>query len=433
LDNHPKTTKTFIQEGIVSIFLVLVFFAIFLVFLNRLFPAGILYKSLIKDVSLSEQIAKPQYDRMINFSYQNRGRALPDIGFAAVLESKTNMVKGKRANAVAWAMASPGMLLYDHDALQTQNKSGATIKFDQDNIVEMKENSLIVIKKLEEDFIFREKRSFIVVADGEFRGKFFSTPDKPLYVELATPTATARIKPSYSLDKPVDFKVKINPDSSSTFIVYEGKAEIEAKGQKIELNNRQKTFAGVDKAPMVAVNLPDPVKLQSPTTEKTFLFSKLPPEITFRWEEEASEEGYVLEISKSPSFEERILQTTTNSNEFTVGNLRNGSYYWRVATIKGFDDEIFSDPRRITITQDTTPPNLTVDFPVDIVDNSTVVFDGKTDPDATLYINNRRVDLSGQGAFIHEQELNPGINVVVVEAVDPAGNSSYKSKYFNAK
>jgi hypothetical protein len=433
LDNYTKTNKPLIIEGAVSIFLLLLFFGIFLGLLNRLFPSGILYSSIVKNISPADSFAAPRHNRLLKLSHLDRGIDNLENGIAAILEHKKNLVKGKRAGGVAWEIAKPGMPLYDHDALQTYDYAGAVIKFDQDNIIEMEENSLIVIKKLEEDFIFKEKRSFIVVADGEFRGKFFTAPGKPVYVELATPTAVARIKPSHSREQPVDFKVRVNPDSSSTFIVYNGMAEVEAQGIKVELTSMQKTSVVINTPPQIPVDLPKPVKLQGPAKEKLFLFSKLPPEISFNWSPAANADGYIFEISDSSSFEENILKTTTTRNEFTAGHLRKGTYYWRVATITGFDDGIFSDPRRITIDQDTTPPDLTVDFPTDIVKNRTTVIDGRTDPDATLYINNRRIDLSEQGSFIHEQQLNSGINVIVVEAVDRAGNSSYRSKHINAK
>jgi hypothetical protein len=433
LDHQTKTTKPLILEGAVSIFMVLLFFGVFLVFLNRLFPSGILYDSIMKNIAPANSIDRIHRDRMIRLSHKNG--SIDDLGnkMAAVLETKINQVKGKRANDVAWKKVWPGMPLFDHDAVQTYNRSGAIIKFDQDNIIEMNENSLIVIKKLEEDIVFRERRSFIVVADGEFRGKFFSTPGKPVFVEISTPTGVARIKPSHSSDEPVDFKVRINPDSSSTFIVYSGKAEVEAQGQTVELSSLQKTLVSINMPPLQPMALPAPVRLKSPANEKLFLFSKLPPEVSFNWAPTSKAAGYIFEISDSPLFEEIFLQTTTASNNFTAGHLQNGNYYWRVATIEGFDDDIFSNPRKISIKQDTTPPDLTVSFPVDIVKHRTTVIDGKTDPDAILYINNRRVALSGSGSFSHQQKLKAGINVIVVESMDQVGNSTYQSKHINAK
>jgi hypothetical protein len=385
--------------------------------------------------SLQIEVPVP-YDnaRKIRLFHASREASFSPESSAASLEKKKNVVKGKRANAISWKHATQGMPLYDHDALQTYNKSSALIRFDPENTIELRENSLIVIRKLEKDFIFKEKRTFIVVADGEFRGKFFSSPGKPVFVELETPTAVARITPSQSSKEPVDFKVKINPDSSSTFIVYTGQAEIEAQGQKISLSSRQKTYVGVAKAPIGPLDLSAPIELFYPADEKTFLYSKLPPAIAFSWRKSPAADGYFLEISKSPQFEGNVLEAPTLENNFTLGNLQAGSYYWRVSSLAGRDDEIFSDSRTVHVQKDTIPPNLTVDFPEEeTVVTSMVTITGQTDPDATLYIINKQVKISESGAFRYELKLKEGINVVVVEAIDEVGNVAYKTKYLDSK
>ncbi len=434
MNKFSKAISSLFVDGIVVFSMVLVFSGTFLGLINNLFPPGVLMSSIFNS---SQQFEAPiSYDnaRKIRLFHASRESSFSPEYSAASLEKKKNVVKSKRANAISWKHATKGMPLYDHDALQTYSKSSAFIRFDPENTIEMRENSLIVIRKLEKDFIFKEKRAFIVVADGEFRGKFFSTPGKPVFVELETPTAVARITPSHSSNEPVDFKVKINPDSSSTFIVYTGQAEIESHGQKISLSSRQKTYVGIEKAPIGPLDLSAPIDLFHPDNEKTFLYSKLPPAITFSWRKSPTADGYFLEISKSPNFEGNILEAPTLENNFTLGNLQAGTYYWRVSSLAGRDDEIFSDSRAIHVFKDTVPPKLTVNFPEEeIVDTSLVTITGQTDPDATLYIINKQVQLSESGAFRYELKLKEGINVVVVEAIDEVGNVAYKTKYLDSK
>lgn len=432
--SDSKTISPLFVDGIVVFALVVVFSGTFLGFINQLFPAGVLMSSIFTESLALLPPAPYEPGRRIRLFHANREASFSPESSAASLEKMKNVVKGKRANGIAWKNARQGMALYDHDALQTYRKSTARIRFDPENTIDMKENSLVVIRKLEKDFIFKEKRAFIVVADGEFRGKFFSTPDKPVFVQLETPTAVARINPSHSSAGPVDLKVKINPDSSSTFIVYTGQAEIEAQGRKVTLSRRQKAYVGVTKTPIGPLDLAAPIDLYAPDDEKTFLYSKLPPAITFSWHKSPVAGGYFLEISKEPKFDGNVLETSTLENSFTLGNLQAGTYYWRVSSLAGRDDEIFSDARSVNIRQDTAPPSLEVNFPKgDIVGTSLITISGQTDPDATLYIINKQVELSESGAFSYELTLKEGINVVVVEAIDEVGNVAYKTRYINSK
>ena len=58
---------------------------------------------------------------------------------------------------------------------------------------------------------------------------------------------------------------------------------------------------------------------------------------------------------------------------------------------------------------------------------------GRTEPGARILVADEDVPVTEGGEFVYWVSLNRGLNVVVIEAWDEAGNTSYSSKTLNAK
>ena len=58
---------------------------------------------------------------------------------------------------------------------------------------------------------------------------------------------------------------------------------------------------------------------------------------------------------------------------------------------------------------------------------------GVTEPGALVFVGGAPVLTSPSGEFEWELELKHGINIVVVEAVDEAGNVAYQSSHIQGK
>ena len=58
---------------------------------------------------------------------------------------------------------------------------------------------------------------------------------------------------------------------------------------------------------------------------------------------------------------------------------------------------------------------------------------GRTEPGARVLVGGERVPTNEAGEFEYDLQLRPGINLVVVQAVDPAGNVSFRSQMVNLK
>ena len=85
------------------------------------------------------------------------------------------------------------------------------------------------------------------------------------------------------------------------------------------------------------------------------------------------------------------------------------------------------------MTRDVEPPALRVVFPTLPVLDDRVLVEGTAESGAVVFIGDTEVRTAVSGEFAHEVSLERGVNVVVVEAVDAAGNVTYRSKLVHAK
>jgi Glucodextranase, domain B len=114
---------------------------------------------------------------------------------------------------------------------------------------------------------------------------------------------------------------------------------------------------------------------------------------------------------------------------------REGSYFWRVASIdaSGITSDwsivrrfkMATEPVKAGAGGDTTPPELTV-FPPQQMGNLFLIY-GKTEPGAIVTVNAEPADVEPDGAFKKTITVErDGAAVLVVKAVDAAGNETVR-------
>lgn len=417
---------SFLEASIVVV-TVLVFFCLFLILLNFIFPSG---------TSLKEMVNYDGMSTLRNFSRSSLHELqIEDSGdmasIIAALAQKENNVKAKRAGAIAWKPASKGMNLYSRDSVQTFKESSALITLDGDNEIKMGENSLIIIKSLEPD-PFLGKRSVLEMADGKLRGKIKGDAKDSFKVEINTPSSVTRLKSVEGTATKTNFMITVNPDRSSTVTVYEGAAEVLAQGQivLVEKNN------GITVSPGKAPSSPQPLlpspKLSGPAEGDTFFYRDLPPRIQFAWSALTGAESYHFVLAKDPDFRQVIEDNNLFEPKFMHGNLKEGEYYWKVSGKEDGREGLFSEAMKIKIVKDCKGPLLSVRFPDEINKyDRDIVLRGSTEPSAAVFVQGKQILTNKSGSFAHMIHLEPGINVIVVESVDAAGNITYKSRILN--
>ena len=411
--------------------LVLIFFSIFLGLLNIFFPIGSGMKELMKRETLFE--SSTRLDQAKNKSRSQTTSAdmiaLPPL--AATLTEIRNTVKSKRADEIAWMATAAGAPLYNRDAVQTFERANARITFDAENHLEMGENSLVILRRLEQDPLLKEKRSVLVMVEGELRGRIKAAGRNALQVQVITASAVARIQPRRGVDGNTDFKVTVNSDQSSTITVYQGVAQVMSQGKTVRVEENQIVTVIPDQAP----TLPKPVRtapiLTTPAISGVFYYRDLPPKIDFGWKEFSGSQKYRFVLAKDPAFQDVVYDEQLSRAHFAHGNLKAGDYYWRVSGMDGWNEGGFSETRQFRVVQDREPPPLTVQLiPEDIAAGRHVIT-GKTEPGAQLFVLGSPVTVTESGGFSYGIQLQEGINVIVVEAVDAAANVAYYSQLIN--
>jgi len=414
-------------EGILAVLLVLVFFSFFLYLLNTLFPTGTTLKSIItRPDSLNAASLQASGGRKMATDQTDDPALARTV--AAVLSRKQNNVKSKSSEAIAWRKADEGKQLYDRDAVQTLDNSAADITFDENTALNMGENSLIIIKRMQHDPVYKEKRSFMVLVDGDMRGKLGAGGEESVHLEIATPAGLVRTQGGAKAAVPVDFKLSVNPDKSSTIAVYSGTAEIEAGGKKVIVGENQATVVDLNGQPLEPSTLLSAVTLKSPSVGDTFYYRDLQPKVRFAWQKIQEATEYRLVMARDPLFFDTVADERISNDRFNHGNLKKGTYYWKVSAFSKSIEGRFSETRRFQVLQDRNPPTLKVRFPPKTIYSGRYTLRGKAEPGSRVFVSGARVKTTSSGKFKYILKLEPGINVIVVEAVDGVDNVTYRSK-----
>src|SRR5436309_4610695 len=407
-------------ETVLALILVVVFFSAFLSILNAVFPSGPGLRDLMR--SQGESASPPE---------GSPGGG--PVETAAHLTAMRNQVKSRSASEIAWGKATEGMALRDRDAIQTLDRSNATITFDDSNYLDMGQNSLVIIQRLEEDPALKERRTFLLMVEGDLRGRIAGARDSAVRIEVATPGAVTRIQRTPASEGELKFKISVHPDRSSTIAVYEGFADVVARGQIVRVGANQSTVVRADGAPAALVSLPASPVLDAPADGVRAYYRDLPPRIQFAWSALPGAKAYHFVLARDPAYRSIVDEDYPALAGLTHGSLRTGTYYWRVSGLDGTREGAFSRPRDLEVTQDREPPFLEVRLPPATTQENSFRLAGRTGPGAHILVGGERVPTHEAGEFEYEMKFRPGINLVIVQAVDPAGNVSFRSQMVNLK
>lgn len=416
-------------ETALALILVLAFFSAFLSILNAVFPSGPGLRDLMRSGSSMTTDAREEPGPPQDGSSGPGG----PLGVAARLTAMRNQVKSRRASEIAWGKATDGMDLRDRDAIQTLDRSNATITFDDRNYLDMGQNSLVIIQRLEDDPALKERRSFLVMVEGDLRGRIAGSGDSAVRIEVATPSAVTRIQRAPESAGELKFKISVHPDRSSTIAVYEGSAEVVAQGQTVRVDANQSTVVKMDEAPASPETLPALPVLGAPADGSRVYYRDLPPRIQFAWSALPGAKSYHFVLARDAAFRSIVDEDFPAPARLSHGNLRTGTYYWRVSGLDGTREGAFSRPRDFEVTQDREPPLLEVRLPPATTQEDRFRLEGRTEPGVRVLVGGEGVPTNEAGEFEYEMKFRPGINLVVVQAVDAAGNVSFRSQMVNLK
>lgn len=160
--------------------------------------------------------------------------------------------------------------------------------------------------------------------------------------------------------------------------------------------------------------------------------------VVFTWDTVPGSTGYILQVSRSRLFSTLEINSRRQKNTAAANVTSEGAFYWRVASVgPDGDPGPFTSFRRFRVTgatrggaaaTDATPPPLQLNRPASL-GGPFFMIEGRTEPGATVFINDEEVDVDQEGIFKKLISFSRnGQNAVVVKAVDPAGNPTVKSE-----
>jgi len=416
-------------ESLLAVVLVLVFFLGFWWILGLSFPKGPTLTDLIAGDAFPPGGAAGDAAPAVGLSEDDG----PGEALTAVLSRTRRSVKDKPASAIAWRSAREGIRLENGHAVQTFDRSTAVISFTEGSELRLGENSLVVLKSWKQSSRGRRRRASLIVLDGTLQGKVAVPGDESLDLEILAASGASRIETTTAPGESTEFRLQMNDDGSSTVSLYEGAMEVATPEGRLRLDeNRSVTLtrAGGIGAPQA---LPAVPHLDAPRPGALFSYRTLPPPVQFRWQQVQGAQGYRLWIARDAGFVDLVHEARLVEPAFQHGNLKAGDYYWKVSALREALEGPSSAAARLRLVEDRTPPALSVDFPQGIVRDRSLALRGRTEPGAAVFIGRRKMVVPDSGEFEHRVDLEPGINVLTVEAVDAAGNVSYRSQMVNAK
>ena len=421
-DEQSQGRRIATEFGI-ALLIVLLFFFIVLGIMNLYFPIGTSMKDLAQAIGTSVSPTGPK-DLFIAGADNTQIMArVTELG------KKVNV---KSANTIAWSRAQLGMTLASRDAIQTYAKARALIEFGGDNYLDIGENSLVILQGVEPDLFVNKLRTLRVEVQGELRGRLQRSDDGFTNLQVALPGADLQMVPGEG-EQGVEFKLAVNKDKSSTLSLFKGDAEIMIGGKRVLLGENFALTIGPDGQPLEPVALPAQPILKRPVNGNASYFRKLPPKIRFTWKPEKPASAYRFMLSRDPEFRQLLVDERVKRTSFTYGNLKKGEYYWRVHSLTGDIEGMPSEVRKLHMVQDRTPPMLKLQKPPTVIRQPTITLRGKTEPGTKIYVDGTRVKVSAQGVFTHKLSVKPGATLIVVEAIDPAGNIAYATNLLNGK
>ena len=406
---------------------VLVFFAFLTLLIRAFFPEG---TSLILDPDASF-LADTSRSGDVELAIDSADGGVEQL-FAGEILQIQRRVQHREANTLTWDDASVGDKVVRNDAVQTFARSTAVMEVNNDSQLTMGENSLIIFDQREADPFLADSNSVLVMIDGELSGKLSGAARSRFRFGVNLPNSDVTLQPRKPGDD-VEFLITVNDDQSTTVNVHQGTAQIVATNGTVKTIGDQQSITIDSSGSALRVSgLAVAPRLAAPSNNTSVAYRNVPQQIQFEWNVVENADRYHIVIARDAQFSDRVVDDDVVGTTFTHGALGSGTYYWHVRSRIGWSQSEQSPVRRLSVSQDLEPPTLELDPPPDTIQAGAWRLHGRTDADATVFVDEMPVEHES-GRIDHPIQLRPGANVIVVKAFDDVGNLTYAPLLVNAK
>lgn len=399
-------------------------FVLLMFLLSRwLFPVGVSLKDDGADATAGARGTRTSH----SLSYSEQTTAANST--VAQLVSVRRNVQIKEHDSLAWTSAEQGLDLADQDSLQTLSYSGATVRLEDSSVLKVGPNSMIVFQASAKDLFTPRRTNSIVMMEGTLSGDFASADGNPLLLEVALPNGLARFIPGDS-DAAVAFNINVNPDLSSSVSVHSGKGVISVGGQTLSIEEQHGVTISINGDVIEQGRLPGQPLAVSPQSGSVYQYRNIPPPLVFSWKASSPDDSYRLRLARDAEMTDIVIDERFPMQEFSYQGLQDGTYYWQVSALDGYIEGPAAGPNRLSVVRDEQPPTLEL-LSSEHLDGQVRVR-GRTEPGVRVYVQGEAITTSS-GAFETTVEIDPGATLIIVEAVDEAGNVAYESQIINSK
>ena len=234
--------------------------------------------------------------------------------------------------------------------------------------------------------------------------------------EISTPTLRT------TAGELTDGGIKVDQSGDSDVKVYRGSTQVETKtGEKLTLGASEALKVdAAGKAGPKQVLLEAPV-LQAPPHQTEISYpDPLRATTLLAWKPVVGSTSYHVMVDYSPYFNRPLVDQVRKESSVELRGLDTGKFYWRVAALdKDGVEGAFSAFARFTVVRKEgtggaggIPPPLVIEA-LDVRANILQI-KGRTEPGATVTVNDQRVDVQGDGSFNEFIQLDKGGRQLVV-------------------
>lgn len=336
-------------------------------------------------------------------------------------------VRVKRAGEFAWEPAHTRMLLNVGDQCKTASNASAQLIYFDGTVTTIGPGSLLEIQDLYEDPVTQVRWVKEKLNWGEVEASTQERNVEGSFHEVATETAAARA------EEAGEFRVAYDrDDGTASFDVFEGRVEVASPAKRESLVAGERIRSSAEGTLSAKELIPGIPRLLAPADQKVFV-DEDPSRIqmALSWEPVVGAVRYHLMISDKVLFTNSLYDGERTELSALLEGVQPGDYYWRVAAINraGASGQ-FSKPRRFRVSsqvirdrQDKTPPELEITQFVSV--GPMLIINGVTEPGATLWVEEEKVDVSADGTFYAVVRLSQeGLSTVRFVAQDNAGNET---------
>ncbi len=264
------------------------------------------------------------------------------------ITSKRNTAERKFSSQVVWDDISRGSSLYNYDTVRTADRSEATIKLLDGTVINLSENSMILLA-------ISEKEVDIKFIQGTMSAKQSGKKDGGAQkVSIQSGDSTVSLSNG-------DVSLSQDRDNQLQMTVNRGKATLKSGNQEKVINENQNILAGKDTIRLYDLN----IKLISPDNNRYIPSTAGKTTVTCSWERVRGDYSTYLEIAANPALSDPFIKVRSNSDT-AAAKLDVGVYYWRVTATNNVTKKIeTSEIRKFTIVNDRpvtliSPPNRSV-------------------------------------------------------------------------